>query len=88
MRMTLASYAKIGLYAIKNHRVSEYVDLKLQKDSDKKKSKRKAEYFEKEIAVEDVLEKIFPGKTFNDKIFVVNHIIDKIPKKFEKEVKT
>src|SRR3990172_3991420 len=74
--MSLATYAKIGIHAIKNHRVSEYVDLKLQKDQDKKKSKRKAEYFEKEIAVEDVLEKIFPGKTFNDKIFVEleNHI--------------
>src|SRR3990170_3232787 len=76
MRMTLASYAKIGLYAIKNHRVSEYVDLKLQKDSDKKKSKRKAEYFEKEITPENALESLFPNQTLNDKIFaeLENHI--------------
>jgi predicted O-methyltransferase YrrM len=74
--MSLASYAKIGIHAIKNHRVSEYVDLKLQKDNDKKKSKRKAEYFENEITAENAIEKIFPNQTFNDKIFVdlENHL--------------
>jgi len=74
--MSLATYAKIGIHAIKNHRVSEYVDLKLQKDQDKKKSKRRTEYFEKELTTEDVLEKVFPNQTFNDRIFVEleNHI--------------
>lgn len=67
--MSLTSYAKIGVYAIKNHRVSEYVDLKLQKDLDKKKSKRKADYFENEITAENAIEKIFPNQTFNDKTF-------------------
>ena len=74
--MSLASYAKIGIHAIKNHRVSEYVDLKLQKENDKKKSKRKAEYFKNEITAENAIEKISPNQTFNDKIFVEleNHL--------------
>ncbi len=57
--MSLSSYAKIGIYAIKNHRVSEYVDLKLQKDNDKRKSKRKEEYLKKEITAKDALKNIF-----------------------------
>ncbi|MGI0057712.1 MAG: class I SAM-dependent methyltransferase [Nitrosarchaeum sp.] len=74
--MSLASYAKIGIHAIKNHKVSEYVDLKLQKENDKKKSKRKVEYFENEITAEIAIEKIFPNQTFNDNIFLEleNHI--------------
>jgi len=39
MKMPLSAYAKIGLYAIKNHKVSEFFNLKLQKDANKKKSK-------------------------------------------------
>ena len=70
MRMPLSAYAKIALFAIKNHKVSEFLDLKLQKDENKKKSKRKAEYFEKELTAKEALIKIFPNQTFEDKIFV------------------
>ena len=70
MRLSLPDYAKIAIYAIKNRKVSEFVDLKIQKDSDKKKSKRKAEYVENEINAEEALGKIFPNQIFVDKIFV------------------
>ncbi len=70
MRFTLSDYAKIAIYAIKNRKVSEFVDLKIQKDRDKKKNKRKAEYVYNEIYSEEALKKIFPNQTFVDKIFV------------------
>ena len=57
MRLTLPDYAKIAIYAIKNKKISEFVDLKIQKDRDKKKNKRKAEYVENEINSEEALKK-------------------------------
>jgi len=33
MRMSITDYIKIVSYAIKNQKVSEFVDLKIQKDS-------------------------------------------------------
>ena len=68
--MTLIDYAKIGIYAIKNHKVSEFFNLKLQKDANKKKSKRKTEYIDNEIAAEEAFGKIFSNQTFDSKIFV------------------
>ncbi len=38
VRFTLSDYAKIAIYAIKNKKISEFVDLKIQKDRDKKKT--------------------------------------------------
>jgi len=76
MRMPLLSYAKIATYAIKNHKISEYVNLKLQKDENKKKNKRKAEYIENETTAENALAKIYPNHIIDDKTFVEleNHI--------------
>jgi len=75
IRLNLSDYAKIAIYAIKNHKVSEFVDLKLQKDRNKK-SKRKEDYIENEINADEALKEIFPNHTFDDKIFVEleNHI--------------
>ena len=70
MRLSLLDYAKIAIYAIKNRKVSEFVDLKIQKDRDKKKSKRKADYVQNEVNSEEALKKIVPNQTFVDKIFV------------------
>ena len=58
MRFTPSDYVKIAIYAIKNKKISEFVDLKIQKDRDKKKNKRKAEYVENEINSEEALKKI------------------------------
>jgi len=68
--MSLSSYAKLATYAIKNHKVTEFADLKLQKDGDKKKSIRKEEYMEKEVSAQEALKNIFPYETFDEKIFV------------------
>ncbi len=76
MKMTLTDYVKIVSYAVKNRKVSEFVDLKIQKNADNKKSKRKQECIENEITMEESLKKIFPNKTLDEKIFInlENHI--------------
>ena len=44
MKESLSTYAKLIPFAIKNKRVLEFINLKWQKDSDKWKRKRQAEY--------------------------------------------
>lgn len=76
MKESLSTYAKLIPFAIKNKRVLEFINLKWQKDSDKWKRKRQAEYYKNAITPEQALNIIFPNKNFKTAVFqnLENHI--------------
>ena len=82
MRFSILSYAKIVTHAIKNKSVREFIDLKKQKDLDKKKSKRKKEYFKKEITPEKLIKEQFPIQE-NDK-----NVIEDLEKQLDKFIES
>jgi len=69
MKISFSNYAKLASFALKKGKVLEFVDLKIQKDGDKKKRRRKQEYLANEISSEQALKTIFPNKTIDIEIF-------------------
>ena len=82
MRFSIITYAKIMIYAIKNKSVWEYIDLKKQKDLDKKKSNRKKEYFKNEITPETLIKEQFPMQE-NDK-----NVLEDLEKQIDEFIKS
>ena len=76
MKESPYTYAKLILFAIKNKRIIEFVDLKWQKDIDRWQKKHEGEYNEKAITAEMALAKIFPNISNNSNNFseLENHI--------------
>lgn len=70
MKETVASYLKIVLFAIKNKKIIEYLNLKWQKDTDRFRNKRKNEYIDKAINHNAALSILLPNKTLDSKIFL------------------
>ena len=69
MRAPLRTYFQIFKYTLQKRKTLEYLNLQFEKTSDKWTSKRKNEYLELAMGVEDALAKIFPGKKINDEVF-------------------
>jgi len=76
MHESFSSYLKIIPFAIKNKHVLEFINLEIQKDTDRFRKNRFEEYINKEISSEDAIAKLFPNEKFDLNILndLENHL--------------
>ena len=76
MNESILEYFRIIPFAVKRKKVLEFINLKLQKDTDRWRNKRRREYEEKSISPKDALKKIISDVKIEDKTFseLENHL--------------
>jgi len=68
MYQSLSFYVKIIPFTIKNKKIIEFLKLEWQKDTDVFRRKRAEEYSKRALRANEVISKIFPGQSINQKI--------------------
>tara|TARA_B110001454_G_scaffold215946_1_gene238290 strand:+ start:45 stop:830 length:786 start_codon:yes stop_codon:yes gene_type:complete len=66
-------YLKVLSYAIKEHRVNEFIKLRTNKSLDKFKQKRKQEYFDKQTTIENAIDMMFSNVEMNTALIIPIH---------------